>query len=362
MNTLFIWVIEYTMFDNDHTDRLIKLLSEREDSIIIIIGYGILDYKTLKAKLNLHPIEPFSINCNVKVVETVEEGVSIAENIYDSIINDTKSDLFAYVVFYGSINVARRPYGVSWMNNWDLFSEYVYFCTYYYNYFGPYLLNDNYKFVPVKQWFDNLSKFSDKTHHFIRPNDPFKSFTGQVVDKDLSFDDWFKNNFMSDPHSLMVVSSANITILSEMRFVIYKGKAITGSYYNEVKAKTSKELKEIRQGDNYLEPFYTNIPVELFYEVLGNTLPEVNKDDSLYRYRHDIETVRWLNEVLYNLDLIGWFNPDLIYTIDVARVWEPESTSIENKIVEIGSISCSAWYDCNYTTIVNAIVETMMDD
>lgn len=139
------------------------------------------------------------------------------------------------VVFYGSLQVARRLQRLAgWVPG--VFCDLQRLeCTYYYPRFGDLLLNSEYVMVP----FGELRRMKDflfkvvgvENKVFIRPSSGFKLFTGKVVskdswEKDLELFDFYDVN----PERVVVVAKPHY-ILGEWRFVIVDGKVVSGIKY-----------------------------------------------------------------------------------------------------------------------------------
>ena len=216
------------------------------------------------------------------------------------------------VVFYGSLNLAnqlrkQKPWIPGTYYDLDNFK-----CSVYYNYFGKYLVNDFYMFMPLKEM------IRLKNHHdfcysfgstiFIRPDSGFKEFTGQVVStgnpifsipslETINSSKYFDDNIMC------VVSSAK-HIEREYRIVIADKKVVTGCQY-----KHRMELD------------------------VDNDCPK-----EIIQYAENVAKCEW--------------EPCKVYVMDIA-------VGLRGNIglLELNSFSCSGLYECDISKIVNEVSE-----
>lgn len=169
------------------------------------------------------------------VQEIEKQGFSykIYERIYSNEENDIISlfDTNDCVVFYGSLGMAQQikrfaPWIPGVYCNLSKFE-----CTYYYPFFGDYLLNKDYVMAPFgdilrrKQFLNDLYGESI----FIRPNSAFKIFTGTVI-KNWNYDLKYISTHTISSEKLSIVSKPQ-KILTEWRLVVAKNKVISGSQY-----------------------------------------------------------------------------------------------------------------------------------
>lgn len=205
-------------------------------------------------------------------------------------------------LFYGSLGLAsivlRDTPCVVW-RNLPHFE-----CSYYYTYFGKYLLNQNYIMLPFGELIRQKNFIFDKLGHadtiFIRPSSGFKYFTGKVV---------YKENFELevekfalydiDPFRTVVVSEPR-NIAREWRLVVIGDKVLTASQYR----------------------------------CDGEQISERGAPDEVIRLGNEIAKV---------------WQPDPAWVMDICQTVDGEL-----KLIEINSFSCSGFYDCDKKLIVEA--------
>ena len=110
-----------------------------------------------------------------------------------------------------------------------------FFCSSYACHYGQYLLNRAYVMLPFGE-LDRRKEFlfdvfGRDRRIFIRPDSPLKLFTGQVASRekfasDLEYMAWYE----FPPSSIVLVSSPR-EILAEWRFVVSRGRIVTGCQY-----------------------------------------------------------------------------------------------------------------------------------
>lgn len=207
------------------------------------------------------------------------------------------------VIFYGSLNLARDIVKKSkWIpGTWCNLQALK--CSNYYNYYGKYLLNNNYIMLPYGELYRQkeflFQNFGINNSLFIRPDDGFKSFTGQVISHENYEIDVKQLGFYDVDASNIVIVSSPKNIEKEMRFICVDGKIVAGSTY-KIKGK----------------------PFEI--------------------QSHDKEAVAFAENVVKD------WQPELCFVLDVA-LYENEY-----KLLEINSFSCSGYYQCDIENIVLA--------
>ena len=229
----------------------------------------------------------------------------------EQVLRPTKSVPFSdddSVFVYGSMNLCR------WLlsnRKWPKLAWYDFNrlrCQCYYAHWGPFLLQQNYGFIPLaevhrrRDWL--YQTFGRENRIFIRPDDNAKSFAGGVVERDR-FEKWWElaNFYRPSPDALAVVAQPQ-SIDAEWRLVIARKKVVTGSQYRR----------------NGIEEISPACPPEVaaFAESVANA---------------------------------GVFEPHPAYVMDVCR------TAQGYRLVEIGSICCASLYACNIEQIVAAVKE-----
>jgi len=192
-------------------------------------------------------------------------------------------------------------------------------CSFYYPRIGSFLLQQEYDFIPFGQltrrqdWI--LTHIGRQGQVFIRPDDGFKTFTGQLV----SAETWDKDiellGFYDVPPECMCVVAEPQNIVAEYRFVI-------GADYPE-----DENPQRIITGS--------------CYKANGKLLdvPTSVIDDEILRY---VELV---------LEAINTtYRPDPFWTLDIC-------TTRDGKyhVLEVGSMSCTGLYGCDLNAVVSAI-------
>lgn len=108
-------------------------------------------------------------------------------------------------------------------------------CSYYYPYFGSWLLNQRYMMFPFGDLLDKRDFIFDTLGKddcvFLRPDSGFKNFTGRVIERK----DWdryvsYLDNSNVDSDTIVLASSP-ISIDREWRLIVVDGKIVTGSQY-----------------------------------------------------------------------------------------------------------------------------------
>ena len=210
-------------------------------------------------------------------------------------------------LFRGSLNVAREIYrSTSWtpgvyLGKSDNNKLTNFNCSTYNTYWGEYLLNNTYSLLPLQEVYRQYKN----NKLFIRPDSGMKTFAGQVINLNES-------NKLKDihPETLVLVDTVK-PVSKEWRFVVCDNRIVTGCQY-------MKEGKYVSE----------------------SSPEELNKVQD------------WLTQVL---NKVKWL-PDLIYTIDVC---ESEGTLY---ILELNSFSCSNFYSCDLSKIVEAANEVAIAD
>lgn len=176
-------------------------------------------------------------------------------------------------------------------------------CSTYYAYFGRFLVNADYTFLPKKEF--------ERTFYgqsvFVRPDSGAKPFSGHVIRRWDDFD--FASQFC-EPH-IMLVASEPKRINEEWRFVISQDGIVTGCRYME-NGKLS-----VREG--------------------------VNTD--AYALAEKIAKNRY-----------GWA-PDPLYVIDIARFDDKHFG-----LMEVNSFSSSGFYACDVDKIVEAANQQAVEE
>ncbi len=215
------------------------------------------------------------------------------------------------VIFYGSLNTAKKLIKKSKWIPGVYYNIPRYECRYYYAHLGKYLLNSNYIFIPFSELprqkeflYEHLGY--DRTI-FIRPDRADKPFTGTLVYKEHFDSKLDKLYNRIKPEDLIVVSEPR-NIKFEWRFVVVNGKIIAGSQY--------KENDKIR--------FVSEYPKEAF-------------DFASY--------------------IASIYHPDVCWVCDICQTKHDEF-----KIMEVGCFSCAGLYKCDLEIVVKAVSEAAISE
>jgi hypothetical protein len=113
-------------------------------------------------------------------------------------------------------------------------------CRSYYSHWGAYLLQQEYAFLPFSEvnrridWvfdhFGSAGKNPLKDRIFVRPDNNFKTFPGEVVTRE-GWPVFLKQARIDTPPDMMCVVAKPSNLRHEWRLVVSKGKVVTGSRY-----------------------------------------------------------------------------------------------------------------------------------
>jgi len=211
-------------------------------------------------------------------------------------------------IAYGSINFIKtmrnsRLYP-GFYCNWDAFK-----CSTYYAYLGKYLLNQNYCFTTWAEFNRNKESYFERYHNnsclFIRPNGGDKKFTGQVIDRSTNLDKITIEDI--GPTTLMVVAEPQ-NIIAEWRYVVVDRQLITCSRYKK---------------DGRLD-----------VSNLGNA-----------------EATGLACQIVRET-----WTPDPAFCIDICE------TNNGFYLLELNSLSCSGFYDCDHYSIVKSVTNYILEN
>lgn len=185
-------------------------------------------------------------------------------------------------------------------------TEERYCCSHYYAHLGPLLLNRDYVMLP----FAELPRCADFLFHtlgrddrlFVRPDSPFKTFTGMTISRSTFEKDYEYLKFYEFPIESLVVVSSPKSIVTEWRFLVADNQVVTGSQYK-------------RDGQMLVKP--ADDPAALaFAQSVADT----------------------------------GFAPDPAWMLDICQ-----TASGEYQLLEIGCFSFANLYDCNKSLVVKAV-------
>lgn len=211
-------------------------------------------------------------------------------------------------IIYGSIPFVKRLERIS---NWIAygFGDYFNFSSFVLKNDKDRYLNNDYYLIPFGEILRDRNKIL-KNPRFVRPNNPYKSFTGQVISLencDIEFNT-LKRYSNVEEDTLCVISTVK-NIDKEWRFVIGNDDIIS---YSEYFWKTKKRKSSP-------PPLCV---IELVKSIIKN------------------------------------WKPDVLYTVDVCI----EKDSDNPKIVEYNSFSSAGFYDCDLTKIALQASEIAYND
>jgi hypothetical protein len=137
--------------------------------------------------------------------------------------------------FYGSLNLAKYLQKVTRFEPGAICNFDNYKCSKYYNYFGKYLLNQDYTFLPIAEAIrrkdEIFEQYARKSSVFVRPDDGSKSFKGKLLNYHDFNLDGFEYGFYHEDETLMTVISSPKEIEAEYRFFVGDHKVLCGSSY-----------------------------------------------------------------------------------------------------------------------------------
>lgn len=110
-------------------------------------------------------------------------------------------------------------------------------CSHYYAHLGRFLLNRDYVMLPfaeLPRCLDFLlGSLGRDDRLFVRPDSPFKTFSGLTISRSTFAKDYDFMGFYEFPTESLVVVSSPKTITCEWRFVVADGQIVTGSHYKQ---------------------------------------------------------------------------------------------------------------------------------
>lgn len=234
-------------------------------------------------------------------------------DLYDSnFCFDNLFDPKDCVVFFGSLNLAKRlRREAKWIPG-AYYNVKEYDCEYYYPHFGDMLLNRDYMMFP----FGELKRQKEFIYHslgedrtiFLRPTRGDKTFTGKTVYKeDFEKELGIIGFGQVEPHEL-IVAARPLNLVKEWRFVCVQGQVIDGSSYKE----------NNRAGS---APGYTDEAFEMASKVAG------------------------------------MYNPDPAWVIDIGL-----TKGGRYAVVEVGCFSCAGLYKCNRELVIQNVSRAALEE
>jgi hypothetical protein len=212
------------------------------------------------------------------------------------------------IIVYGSLNLAQHVHTHTKWRPGVWYEPDRLKCQTYYAYYGPYLLQDSYTFIPYAELgrcHDLLFRtFAVDNAIFIRPDENNKIFAGQIVHRD-HFDEFLKRSKFYDPKpTTLTVVSSPVQISAEWRMVVSDGKVISGCQYAENR-------------DRCLKPDLDPAAVKFAENAIQSSA----------------------------------FQPHPIFVIDIAQ------TPAGLRVIEVGSVNAAGLYACPLEPIVNAMID-----
>jgi len=225
----------------------------------------------------------------------------------------------ACVAFFGSLNLGRHITRTKpWVPGPFCKLEY-YKCSTYYAYWGDYLWNQRYVMLPYaefkRQIFSAVAMLTGRSKVgrtskwtiFIRPDDGFKSFTGQTIGN-ANYKKTFEELDSQIKPDTLVIASSFRRPEKEWRLFCEGTTILSGSQYK----------------NNGQEEMIAGIPQEV-------------RDYAEYVLAH-----------------IKWF-PEWLFVMDIGK---EANTNLANQygVIELNSFSCSGLYKCDVNPIVDAAI------
>jgi len=241
------------------------------------------------------------------IVKTVKNNIykKLDYNIFD---NDD------CVVFYGSLNLARKlQKQKGWVPGVYCNFKNLY-CNIYYSYWAKYLLNKNYIMLPMmdilRQKEHIFNNFGVEESIFIRPNSAAKTFTGQLVKYDRLEKEFelFANYAEMDLDQIIAVISSPKKIFAEWRCIVVEKKVIAFSQYRK------DDLLKLKR----------EINIDAFY------------------FAEEIAKTDW--------------QPDRAYTLDICK------SDDKYYLLEANSFSCSGLYEAETEPIVREVSRIALEE
>lgn len=216
----------------------------------------------------------------------------------------------------GSIwtNIILKQYNPNWTGNCHCKKDFL--CSSYYSYWGEYLTQKNYVFMPFSEllrkheWLYEILGKDDVL--FIRPDSGEKEFTGELVHKNM-FNNWrdtvlniFENSNVKK--NIMCVISSPVDVFNEYRLLVVNDKPVAGSSYRIAK--------------------------HIHHECID---PEKDK-----------EIFEFAEEVIKNK------NTDLppFYVLDIAQ-----DSKGDKSVIEVGCFCCCGLYNMDYRIVAKTVSE-----
>lgn len=236
------------------------------------------------------------------------------------------------VIFYGSLNFGHKLKKTSLVPGVYL-NEKAFECTSYYPALGNKLIHHNYMMLP----FGDLLRMKDKLYEnfhsdkiFLRPNSGNKQFTGMVA-KYKNYEECIKlAGFYDVEPDLLVVASPVYDLDKEWRFVIVNQEVISGSLYRDWSSP-----QKITPGT-----------ITRDYILMNSHSKAEECNDRL----------AWMSAQQTALK----YNPDICYTIDIAKINNPMGVSYG--VLEVGCFSCAGLYGNDLDKVVDAVSKAALDE
>lgn len=232
-------------------------------------------------------------------------------NFTDFVTRKFNQDIM--VIFHGSLQHGRQIAHLPIYPGIFLTIE-NYECFNYYGYFGEHLLNSDY----IMCGLNDVLRHKDKYHGdiFIRPSNGYKTFTGQVLQRD-HFEEQLNTLLKSyggvEPGTLVLLAPAQ-KIAEEYRFIVIDGQVVSGATYFDA----------------------TNI---------GTLNPHYDK------------LCTDMQATSFAVDMSQIYQPDKAFTIDVCKLEDGQY-----KLLELNSFNCASIYGNDYDKVVAALNELIIKE
>ena len=140
-----------------------------------------------------------------------------------------------FVLFHGSLGTAKTINGLNYWLPGSFCKIDKYYCSEYYPKIKHLIINEIFEITTVNNLVNNtkqiLLSLNISEQIFVRPDSPFKPFSGRVLQTDNINLKALDHGFYYEDINLPIIVAKVRPIENEWRFVISKDKVITGSSY-----------------------------------------------------------------------------------------------------------------------------------
>lgn len=227
------------------------------------------------------------------------------------------------VAYAGSLQTARQlNFTVNYYKHWISMNKEQFdklYCSKYLRYIEPkFQLNEHHLYLPTY----DLFRLKRDKNVFIRPDDPYKTFVGQILAPELSISEFRTKNDLvgSDGTDFVLASDVQDGILSEIRCFCTEDDVISASYYKQRMLNELQIQYESCMSDELV-----------IYFVKNNILPE-------------------LKPLINELGMI---------VVDIATV--RDSYNFVFKVIELGHPMTCSLYEANFEKYVDTMAGVLYD-